>query len=647
MSYKNNAIHVPYWQMQIDENVIHINKYRFLDFYYEELEKLNMKYYHRTHADDTNITTSIQEEESESTRTINEPHSLPVNIPGQPQNIRRYRLDSQNTFNNLPMQSHMQSHMQSPMQSPMHPLTEQPSTIHPSVVDLSISPQLTSSRSLTTSNLPSSLHNKAIDRSNTLSANESNSSTYSILQPEYYTPSTNHQMIVKRVYDNYLCINIDNVITNTQYTSTTQQYNKQQSLPGTQAALTTVHDFISDQLAFIADLITPETGADPFKLFNNSTIGLLFDRMNKSGFPFQLAHTEIVQITRELTKELVNRPNSKQVVKQGLLDASIGIIKRAAIDLLQPGIAVANVLVISLTDFIGWVYKNYSSYWMNESLIQISIQIAADLGAKFGAQMITNIYITLKKYFIPSYLFSVSRTAWKFTTIHKREISRLRSFLIPPTHKNQWIIKCIEHARSEISWVYPDTPQIRNLIVFIDGRNWFYADEYVKTTGGVNLELLRQFLCLPEYQMTLADLVYGRISSLMSAGRQLHNLDPRYIIPVCIFNERHRNKIQPLVPSNRIVIYTPRGQDDDLLTLYLWLSNPGSFIASNDNYGNHVSRLSQHVDVQAAYYSKYYEGLWAEMVRCFKIVTTPMSSAVQAGKTANRYFNQNSSSPPF
>ena len=53
MSYKNNTIHAPYWQMQLDENVIHINKYRFPDFYYEELDKLNMKYYQRTSTDDT------------------------------------------------------------------------------------------------------------------------------------------------------------------------------------------------------------------------------------------------------------------------------------------------------------------------------------------------------------------------------------------------------------------------------------------------------------------------------------------------------------------------------------------------------------------------------------------------------------------
>jgi len=618
--------------IQPDEKIIHINKYRFMDFYYEELDKLNTKYY-ITSTDEPSINHNnmhmVFKEADMCQPQPNITPSLPVTIP-YGLNIRRYRLDNFNNQSintgNTGVLTHSNAtafSLNSPPNQSVHRLSsqEENTTMTVGELDFSLSPPLTGSRSSNTSLQFNSLTesipiiNDAIKYTNFCG---------------YYTPSQSHQTIVKRVYDNYLCINIDNIINviyqysipqnNYQtYQSQTNQLSHHSKLhvkyPGDiQNIINATYDFISDQCWFLSTLVKT---TDPFNLFNQSTIGLLFDRMNKVKFTFQLAYCDFCIITNGLTSKLAKKQN----IKQGILDSAIGILKNTVDELSQHDIAIASVLIKSLTDFINWIYTNYSFYWMSETQIQISLNLAAILSNRFGIQVVDSIYTTLKKYFIPSYLFSVSRTCWKFTHIHKREIANLRGLLIPQCHKNQWIFKCIDHARSEIPWVFPNTPHRKNTIVFLDGRNCFYADEYLKISGGVNLELLRQFLNLPEYHNNLADLVYAKIINLMTGGRQLINCDPRYVIPVIIFNERHRAQIQQLVPENRVIIYTPRGQDDDLMTLYLWLSNPGSFIASNDNYGNYAARLSQSypdsLDINS---TKYYEGLWSELTRCFKLV---------------------------
>jgi hypothetical protein len=598
--------------IQYDESIIHANKYRFPEFYYEELDKLHGNYYTQT----TQLMSNNFEMENENIpeeddNNLIEPNinifytaSGPVNIPRHPiktplgQNtyyqdtspkVNRYSLDSLNMSLSPPL-----------------------ATVTPSSVTNSAPSDMLDSQQSTNSNKDP----------NTILLGHQNNNTY--------IASTNHQMIVKRVYDNYLSVNLDFL-----------QFNPVTNQPNTihPHIKLFIQDFITDQLEFLVGLqqatdtnTNPNPNdsdfhcqSDPFNLFNISTIGLLFDRMAKHEYDFKQAHSEICNICNGLS----NRVLRGKSPKIGMLDSCISIIRNCANDILQPNALVASILVKSMSELITWTYRNYSAYWMPEIVIKNSLKLAGDLAAKLGPQIVTEIYATIKKYIIPSYIFSVSRSSWKFTHTHKQQISKLRSLVIPQSATTKWILKCIDHARQEIPWVYPDSPQIRNIIVFIDGRNWFYSEEYDKTSGGINLELLRQFLTLPEYHMTLADLVYGRISSIMTAGRQLNIRDHRYIIPVCVFNERFRHYIQPLVPSNRTVLYSPRGQDDDLLTLYLWLSNPGSFIASNDNFGNHVARIfqtqghSQNTHHTQHTQNKYYEGLWAELIKCFKLTFNP------------------------
>jgi hypothetical protein len=661
MSYKNTPVfnntgtylHYNY------ESVIHINKYRFPDFYYEELDKLNKNYYHQPSGTSilgdslTGITQSIEEEPGSYSE------SQPINIPNlaiqlQPSGValglpRRQRLDSLNNFINSPPPGNLLP-ANSPPPGNLLPANSPPLLLSSSSIpdlDMSMSPKQ-----------PTLLTNNSDNSTLQQSLPGSSSSTGVIcgpsLIPELHIPSASQQMIVKRVYDNYITFNIDSFLANINITP--GQTQAAATTNHTKYAMDTAHDFICDQLGFMVDLLPePEVASpcpDPFNLFNISTIGLLFDRMNKSRFSFRLAYIEIIAIIRELSarnakiQTTFGGASTQPVVKQSILDAAIGILHHTAIDLLQPGLAVAQPLVKSLGDFIDWIYSNYGrDYWMTHQIVNASYNLATDLSARFGVNMVGEIYKTIRLYFVPSHLFSVSRAAWKFTNIHRRQINKLRGVIIQPSAETHWIIKCLDQTMN-IPWVYPDTPHIRNIIVFVDGRNWFYSSgtqtsdtrssgtqtsarqtTAAATNGGIDLDLFRKFIHQPEYKMIFTELVYNRITELMTSGRQLTTRDPRFIIPVFIFNEKHRHQIQALVPNNHNIIYTPRGRNDDLMTLYLWLSNPGSFIASNDNFGEHAARIQQYT-----HQPKYFEGLWIQMVQCFKLIN-PFPHQAMIGNT--------------
>ena len=639
-----------------DESIININKYRFHDFYYEELDKLNKKYYLEPdtglNGNHPLIEQSIEEETSEANKsqkilTTQQISSQPINIfadssssfsHNKPVKINRYRLNSLNNFINSP--------------------TSTLNKDHPPEFNMSMSPP--GSNNIGTASTTNSQNSIIITPSSISNTNNLELPKILSRNIELHTPAPNHKIIVKRVYDNYLSINIDNLLA----LLNIPQPNNSKPPINNIYTINLLQDFISDELNFLCDLMEQPFSIgsnlvsvlDPFDLINPSTIGLLFDRMNKSRFSLRLAHVELLLIINELSNR--NRDTvSKSVIKQSLLDTAIGILQHTVIDLLQPGQAIDQVLIVSLSEFIKWIYSNYASnYWMPPLIINISFNLATDLSARFGSKMVAEIFRTIRLHFIPSHLFSVSRTAWKFTNIHRREINKLRSIIIPPSSETCWIIKCLEQSR-KIPWVHPNTPHLKNLIVFIDGRNWFYSDEYIKTTGGINLDLLRQFLTLGEYHQILSDLVFGRITELMAAGRQLINKDPWFVIPVLVFNEKYRNQIQPYTENNGTIIYTPRGRNDDLMTLYLWLSNPGSFIASNDTFGDHAARISKLTSQ-----SKYFEGLWSELTRCFKLLNPfinhknriPTNTPIHynnklSGQNNNRneYYIQPGTSAPF
>ena len=88
-----------------------------------------------------------------------------------------------------------------------------------------------------------------------------------------------------------------------------------------------------------------------------------------------------------------------------------------------------------------------------------------------------------------------------------------------------------------------------------------------------------------------------------------------------VFNEKHREHIMLMTQEwhkrftqldNKVrFIYTRRGANDDAMALYLWFTNPGSVLFSNDNYWDWYNRLDNNL---------YNQGLWRNWISKYKII---------------------------
>jgi hypothetical protein len=113
----------------------------------------------------------------------------------------------------------------------------------------------------------------------------------------------------------------------------------------------------------------------------------------------------------------------------------------------------------------------------------------------------------------------------------------------------------------------------------VDGRNRFY------TGTGIDIVALTAF-----------------VGHMNSAGSKF----------VVVFNAKFRRLIHTRCTAAVIhrCIFAPDGIDDDLLSIYLWLSSPMSYIITADNYNNHAAKLAG---------NKYLEGLWHNWLARFRV----------------------------
>ena len=158
---------------------------------------------------------------------------------------------------------------------------------------------------------------------------------------------------------------------------------------------------------------------------------------------------------------------------------------------------------------------------------------------------------------------------------------------------------------------YPNYNVKNNQLIIVDSRNWFYSQQHVKTNY-INVSEIQKYRCNDDFIRVIFDKIQYQFTQFKT------NITPNYMtIMKCIFvfNEYHRNIISQYNPEMlKMCIFTPQKQNtnnDDIFCLYLWLSNPGSFILSNDQYRIYADKLiGRH----------YYQGLWQHWVKHFKII---------------------------
>ena len=151
-----------------------------------------------------------------------------------------------------------------------------------------------------------------------------------------------------------------------------------------------------------------------------------------------------------------------------------------------------------------------------------------------------------------------------------------------------------------ISWIQdtldkPDNCKIISTInkrtYLIDGRNWYYKS-CQSTINDNNLDI-------------------KRIKTDMEA---INKYD---ISVIFIFHSRHKKVLKNACPSIfDICIFTPFGKDDDIMSIYLWLSHPQTILLSKDRYTIYSHILKSMKD------NSYYDEFWTRWNKTFKISDT-------------------------
>lgn len=160
----------------------------------------------------------------------------------------------------------------------------------------------------------------------------------------------------------------------------------------------------------------------------------------------------------------------------------------------------------------------------------------------------------------------------------------------------------------------------KKTMIIVDGRNLFYKPDY-PITHNIDLVAMREFLC-DSGQHSLYHLI-GRFI-LARFGVIIAEHEYAQFQTVVIFHDRHRKVMEscfaadpitgargPPQRSNITYVYTPHDMNDDIIAMYMWLSNPGSILMTNDQYKNYIDNIPET--------NNYLRTLIVEWQRLFRI----------------------------
>lgn len=167
-----------------------------------------------------------------------------------------------------------------------------------------------------------------------------------------------------------------------------------------------------------------------------------------------------------------------------------------------------------------------------------------------------------------------------------------------------------------------ETVQIthKKTLVLVDGRNMFYKLNS-PMTHDINLTAMKSFLS-PAGQTTLYVILGEYIRERFGVNLAEHEYQQFHV--VVIFHERHRKVLESCFPRDPVTgirgppqdpnityMYTPGSMNDDIVALYLWLSNPGSILLTSDDHSNYIANVTLS--------NTYLRTLYKEWQRLFRI----------------------------
>lgn len=435
-------------------------------------------------------------------------------------------------------------------------------------------------------------------------------------EPDTYSkPSAHSCMLVKRVFDNYLL------------TPEVSDYLK-----------------LVEVLRFCNDLLI--TG-DIFELINGTSMNIIFTQIYNYGII--LSELENGGIT---IKNILSHI-STQKLKPGLLELLIYIVYKnlteltgvtsrtnshdirslsVSSDISANGIMKGDMkgdirsdvmLSASLGDsllkyntvsginiynyIIQWVFNKFKArmFWITPDLYSGSLKLLR-FSTILTEDTCSLISQTLKRFIKPELLISkVSQpNTWYIEYELTESLNILKNKII--TKDQQWIKQLLTQYRQTLP-VIPETGKKVSLVL-IDGANWFYNPKAIGGKSNLQRDEI-DGIGTPVWN----DSIIGRIRFHM---RDKLGYDPsehfiKNLRIIIVFNERHKPFIHQICEDlDQFIIYTPRGMNDDAMLLYLWLSNPGSLLLSNDQYNDWSNHIAG---------NHYLMGLWSQWSAYMKI----------------------------
>ncbi len=418
----------------------------------------------------------------------------------------------------------------------------------------------------------------------------------------YRQVKADNMRLMKRVYDNYLICKLE--------IDPSVDLNNIQIMPYV--------GVIKQQFDFLINMM--ETDSDYFQLFNISTINILCGFITKLKLNLLLFENQIEALLNQITRRGLK-------LKSVILDNLIYSVHQSYIEIQRIGYldnwielgnytrhydmkgneiqrtdknaelhAIMAPKLVSqrldtLNNVIKWVFTNYwCQFWMSDD-IYLQTQTLVNQFRK---------WLTEPNVFLMNNTLSIQArvAAYNISPLFIKQLNQLKNVIIG-SGGAKWIHRTLDRYRSVIPWTTADNH--KSQLVIIDGRNWFYAE------NGLNSRAIQRYMS-PEANQELGSMITEHTKKI-GIPFDLSVLYQRNVL--VIFNEKHIDTIRRYNPAmSEQCIYTPRGVNDDLFILYLWLSNPGSFVISMDNYTDHAARIAG---------NKYMEGLWAQWLSLYKI----------------------------
>lgn len=304
----------------------------------------------------------------------------------------------------------------------------------------------------------------------------------------------------------------------------------------------------------------------------------------------------------------------------------------------KPPIHTLTLLKDTCQDFydkiIVFIFTNYSKcqFWMPRETYNVSLHLL-NIGMELKETSKTLIITTLQYFTKATSLYNPYSLEWNISFYLAKSIHTMKQIMLfpckqqggSPTNKEKkrdlhWIFPLVD--KLEASNVYTTSSQdyatsninpltTNNQIIIIDGRNWFYHKDY-SSSNYINIKELQKYKTSNDFIKSIFPKIQHHFATVFKT-----NINPNYssiIKCIFVFNEYHRGIIHQFNPEfMNMCVFTPQQQNannDDIFCLYLWLSNPGSFILSNDQYRIYADKLMGY---------QYYLGLWKHWVNCFQI----------------------------